>query len=119
MEYVIPDPNHKRLGDITGVWTEEGWLYLATLVDIYSRTDRGSQYTSQAYQAVLSHYGIELSMSRKANCWANALMESFFGTLKAEFVDRQKLATHQQAKTVIFEYVEVFYNRQRLHSALG
>ena len=154
-DFTTTAPNLKWVGDITGVWTDEGWLYLAALVDIYSRavvgwamdaardeqlvenalwmalvrrqpqagllhhTDRGSQYTSRSYQAVLNYYGIELSMSRKANCWDNALMESFFGTLKAECVDRQSFATHQQAKTVIFEYVEVFYNRQRLHSALG
>lgn len=154
-DFTATAPNQKWVGDITGIWTEEGWLYLSALVDIYSRavvgwamdgirdeqlvenalwmalvrrqpdagllhhTDRGSQYTSHAYQAVLTHYGIELSMSRKANCWDNALMESFFGTLKAECVDRQSFATHQQAKTVIFEYLEIFYNRQRLHSSLG
>lgn len=147
--------NQKWVGNITGVWTEEGWLYLATLEDIYSRrivgwvmsgmrderlvedalwmalvrrqpssgllhhTDRGSQYTSRSYKAVLGHYGIELSMSRKGNCWDNAVMESFFGTLKAEGTDRRSFNTRQEAKTVIFEYIEVFYNRQRLHSSLG
>jgi transposase InsO family protein len=110
-DFTATAPNQKWVGDITGVWTEEGWLYLVTLVDVYSRavvgwardsvrdeqlvenalwmalvrrqpqvgllhhTDRGSQYTSQAYQGVLTHYGIELSISRKANCWDNALME--------------------------------------------
>ncbi len=64
-------------------------------------------------------YGIELSMSRKGNCWDNAVMESFFGTLKTECTDRRKFANRQEAKTVIFEYLEVFYNRQRLHSSLG
>jgi len=154
-DFTASAPNHKWVGDITGIWTEEGWLYLAALVDIYSRavvgwatpavrdeqlvenalwmalvrrqpgagllhhTDRGSQYTSRSYQAVLSHYGIELSMSRKANCWDNALMESFFGSLKVECVDRQIFATRQAAKTAVFEWVESFYNRQRLHSALG
>lgn len=153
-DFVATAPNQKWVGDITGIWTEEGWLYLSALVDIYSRTvvgwamdavrdeqlvenalwmalvrrqpeagllhhtDRGSQYTSRSYQAVLTHYGIELSMSRKANCWDNALMESFFGTLKTECVDRQSYRTRGEAKTVIFEYMEVFYNRQRLHSAL-
>lgn len=149
--------NQKWVGDITGIWTEEGWLYLAALIDLYSRkvvgwamsefrderlvedalwmalirrqpaagsgllhhTDRGSQYTSWSYRGVLSHYGIELSMSRKGNCWDNAAMESFFGTLKVEFCDRKKFKSRQEAKTEIFEYMEVFYNRQRLHSSLG
>jgi putative transposase len=147
--------DQKWVGDITGVWTEEGWLYLAALVDVYSRkvvgwamsgtrdeqlvenalwmalisrqpeaglmhhTDRGSQYTARSYRGVLSHYGIELSMSRPGNCWDNALCESFFGSLKVECTDRYRFATRQQAKTVIFEYLEIFYNRQRLHSALG
>ncbi len=86
-------------------------------------TDRGSQYTSRSYRGVLSHYGIELSisMSRKGNCWGNAAMESFFGTLKVEFCDRKSFKSRQEAKTAIFEYMEreVFYNRQRLHSSLG
>jgi len=149
--------NQKWVGDITGVWTDEGWLYLAALVDLYSRkvvgwamsefrderlvedalwmalirrqpavgsgllhhTDRGSQYTSRSYRGVLSHYGIDLSMSRKGNCWDNACIESFFGTLKAELCDRKKFKSRQEAKTEIFEYMEVFYNRQRLHSSLG
>ena len=149
--------NQKWVGDITGVWTEEGWLYLAALVDLFSRkvvgwamselrderlvedalwmaltrrqpvtgsgllhhTDRGSQYTSRSYRGMLEHYGIELSMSRKGNCWDNAAMESFFGTLKVEFCDRKKFKSRQEAKTEIFEYMEVFYNRQRLHSSLG
>jgi transposase InsO family protein len=146
------------MGDITEVWTEEGWLYLSALVDVYSRTvvgwamdvvrdeqlvenalwmalvgcqpeagllhhsDRGSHTpegrTSRAYQAVLTHYGIELRVSRKTNCWDNALMESFFGTLKTECVDRQSYQTRGKAKTVIFEYTSVFYNRPRLHSSL-
>ena len=82
-------------------------------------TDRGSQSTSHSYQVVLAHYGTLLSLSRKANCWDKALLESVFGTLKTECVERQSDKTRQEAKTVIFEYREVFYNRQRLHSALG
>ena len=82
-------------------------------------SDRGSQYTSQRYQALLKQYGIELSMSGKANCWHNALMESFFGTVKTECVEQQCFATRRQAKTILFDYLEVFYNRQRLHSSLG
>ncbi|WP_425607652.1 IS3 family transposase [Candidatus Chlorohelix allophototropha] len=141
--------------NITGVWTNEGWLYLAALLDIYSRkvvgwslganrdealveralvmalerrkpgkgllhhTDRGSQYTSRGYQGLLEQYGIETNMSRKGDCWDNALMESFFGTLKVECTDRYKFESRREAKTVIFEYMEVFYNRKRLHSALG
>jgi putative transposase len=141
----------------TGVWTDEGWLYLAALVDLYSRkvvgwamselrderlvedalwmalirrqpatgsgllhhTDRGSQYTSRSYRGVLQHYGSDLSMSRKGNCWDNAVIESFFATLKAELCDRKKFKSRQEAKTEIFEYMEVCYNRQRLHSSLG
>lgn len=82
-------------------------------------SDRGSQYTSAAYRARLARYGITVSMSRKGECYDNALMESFFGTLKAECVDRHDFQTHAQAHTVLFDYLEVFYNRQRLHSALG
>lgn len=154
-DFTAAGPNQKWVGDITGIWTAEGWLYLAALVDVYSRrvvgwamgaerdarlvevafemavhhrqpasgllhhTDRGSQYTSGTYQAVLAQYEMEVSMSRKGNCWDNALMESFFGTLKVECVDRYRFGTRQQAKTTIFEYIEIFYNRQRRHSALG
>jgi putative transposase len=136
--------DQKWLSDITGVWTDEGWLYLAALVDVYSRkvvgwamsgtrdeqlvenalwmaligrqpgaglvhhSDRGSQYTARSYREVLEHYGIELSMSRKGNCWDNALCESFFGSLKVECTDRYRFTTRPQAKTVIFEYPPVF-----------
>lgn len=153
-DFTASQPNQKWVGDITGVWTEEGWLYLAALEDIYSRrivgwaisevrdeklvedtlwmafirrqpgsgllhhTDRGSQYTSHAYRSVLEHFGVELSMSRKGNCWDNAVMESFFGTLKAECCDRYRFKSRQEAKTAIFEYMKVFYNQQRLHSTL-
>jgi transposase InsO family protein len=82
-------------------------------------TDRGSQYTSGGYQALLEQYKVLVRMSRKGNCWDNALLESFFGTLKVECVDRQLFETRREARTVIFEYMEVFYNRQRLHSSLG
>ncbi len=148
-------PNEKWVADITGVWTQQGWLYLAGIVDCYARlvvgwamsalrdealvtaalqmalgrrqlstvlihhSDRGSQYTSGAYRALLADHGIILSMSRKGDCWDNALMESVWGTLKSECGERYVFATHQEARTVLFEYIEVFYNRQRLHSALG
>jgi transposase InsO family protein len=154
-EFEAEAPNHKWAGDITGIWTSEGWLYLAVLLDIYSRmvvgwamgaqrdgklvedalnmallkrkpepgllhhSDRGSQYTSLSYRAKLEQAGIEISMSRKGNCYDNALVESFNGTLKSECVDRQSFTTRSQARGVVFEYLEVFYNRQRLHSSLG
>jgi transposase InsO family protein len=154
-DFTATKPDQKWVGDITGVWTREGWLYLAALVDIYSRkvvgwamganrdealverallmalerrnpseglshhSDRGSQYTSGGYQALLEQYKVLVSMSSKGNCWDNALMESFFGTLKVECVDRQTFETRREARTIIFEYMEVFYNRQRLHSSLG
>lgn len=147
--------NEKWVADITAIPTTAGWLYLAAIVDVFSRavvgwamdrrrderlvlgalhmalarrqpdpgvlhhSDRGSQYTSGSYQALLAQHGLVVSMSRKGNCYDNAVMESFFGTLKAECVDRQTFATPEAAQRGIFEYVEVFYNRQRLHSALG
>ena len=82
-------------------------------------SDRGSQYTSQAYQGQLEHIGAVVSMSRKGNCWDNATMESFFGTLKEECVGNQIYSSHQQARQALFEYLEIYYNRQRRHSALG
>jgi putative transposase len=140
---------------ITGIGTAEGWLYLAAIVDIYSRlvvgwamskqrdeqlviqaakmaitqrrpgaglvhhSDRGSQYTSQGYLAVLKATEIQVSMSNKGDCYDNALMESFFGTLKEECVERQSYQTRAEARSSVFEYIEVFYNRQRRHSSLG
>jgi transposase InsO family protein len=148
-------PNTKWVADITGVWTMQGWLYLAVVLDIFSRmvvgwamdahreavlvenalqmalarrhpepgllhhSDRGSQYTCQDYQALLAHSGIIVSMSRKGDCYDNALMESFNGTLKTECVERESYQTRSQARQSIFEYLEAFYNRQRLHSSLG
>jgi len=143
------------LGDITYIPTEEGWLYLAGVMDRYSRrivgwamdqnldtelvlrawemartqrqpapelvfhSDRGSQYASREFRQALATSQTQPSMSRKANCYDNAAMESFWSTLKLELVYRQSFATRQQAREAIFEYIEVFYNRQRLHSALG
>ena len=147
-------PNEKWAGDITYIATAEGWLYLAAVMDLYSRrivgwamgdtlarslplaalqmaletrqpspgllhhSDRGSQYASQDYQAVLTKYQIQGSMSRAGNCYDNAPIESFFGTLKTELVHHRHYATRAEAKTDIFEYIEVFYNRFRRHSAL-
>jgi putative transposase len=142
--------------DITYVPTEEGWLYVAVLLDACSRhvvgwamadhlraelaesalymaltarrpaggelvhhTDRGCQYTAACYQAVLAAHGVTCSMSRPANCLDNAMAESFFATLKTELVDRQVWPTRRAARQAIFEWIEVFYNRQRRHSALG
>jgi transposase InsO family protein len=81
-------------------------------------SDQGSQYTSAVYQSILTAMNIQLSMSRVGNCYDNAVVESSFGTLKTECVTHQ-FATHAQARTTIFEYIEVWYNRQRLHSTLG
>jgi transposase InsO family protein len=151
--------NQKWVADITAIPTRSGWLYLAAILDVYSRciigwamdrvrderlavtalqmalarrrpgpgllhhSDRGSQYTSGSYQALLAQQGIAVSMSRKGNCYdnalMNALMESFFGTLKAECVERHTFQTQDDAQRRVFEYLEVFYNRQRVHSALG
>lgn len=148
-------PNEKWVGDILGLWTNEGYLYLAALLDTYSRlvvgfamsawrdedlvtaalrmalgrrvvgevlihhTDQGSQYTAADYLARLAAHGISVSMSRKGDCYDNAMMESFFSTLRAECTERQRYRSRAEARTAVFEYIEVFYNRQRLHSSLG
>ena len=82
-------------------------------------SDRGSQYASEDYQKALDARGIQCSMSRKGNCWDNVEVESFFSTLKQELVYTTDFATHEQARLALFEYIEVFYNRQRRHSTLG
>lgn len=144
------------VGDITYVPTDEGWLYVAVLLDAYSRrvvgwsaadhlrtelalealmmalgrrrpasrvlvhhTDRGCQYTAHRYQATLAAHGITCSMSRAGNCYDNAPAESFFASFKGELIDRWRWPTRLAARRAIFEYLEVFYNRQRRHSALG
>ena len=153
--FTVEAPNRVWAGDITYVWTLEGWLYLAVLLDLYSRrvvgwamsqritvelteqaltmalakraptagllhhSDCGSQYAATSYQRVLDEYGLIPSMSRKGNCWDNACVESFFGTLKRELVYHRHYATRDEARQDIFEYIEVFYNRQRRHSTLG
>lgn len=154
-QFTVEAPNQVWAGDLTYVWTTEGWLYLAVLLDLYSRrvigwamsnrltvdlaegaltmalanrtplggllhhSDRGSQYAATRYQQVLVTHGITASMSRKGNCWDNACVESFFGTLKRELVYHRRYVTREEAKQDIFEYIEVFYNRQRRHSTLG
>ena len=148
-------PNERWTSDITYIPTQEGWLYLAVVMDLYSRkiigwamssnmkeslvlnalrmalfnrkinsglllhSDRGVQYASYSYQALLKQNNIQCSMSRKGNCWDNAAMESFFHTLKTECVHHEKYETRDQAKKSVFDYIEVFYNRQRKHSYLG
>jgi putative transposase len=149
-------PDRLWVGDITYVPTDEGWLYVATLLDACSRrvvgwamadhlrtelaegalrmaltrrrpaagelvhhTDRGCQYTADRYQAVLAAYGVTCSMSRRGDCYDNAMAESFFATLKAELIDRQTWPTRRAARQAIFAWIEVFYNRRRRHSALG
>ena len=87
--------------------------------DLIQHTDRGSQYTAAAYRALLGAHGVTASMSRTGDCYDNALAESFFATLKTELIDRQPWPTHRAARQAIFEWIEGFYNRQRLHSALG
>ena len=87
--------------------------------ELLHHSDRGSQYCSASYRGLLSGNGIRCSMSRKGNCWDNAVMESFFATLKKELVHQERYETRSAAKRNIFEYIEVFYNRERLHSSLG
>src|SRR5687768_4881457 len=91
----------------------------APAADLLHHSDRGCQYASEAYRAQLAHHGIEVSMSRRGNCYDNAVVESFFGTLKQELVHGAAWATLAEARAAIHDYIEVFYNRQRLHSALG
>ena len=153
-DFDIKEPNKVWLADITYISTIEGWLYLATIMDLGCRrikgwsmsnrltkelaldalkmaicnnpnssgvihhSDRGSQYASADYQKLLKSNGLISSMSRKGNCWDNAPMESFFHTLKTEWVYGLKYHTRQEAKASLFEYIEIFYNRQRRHSAL-
>lgn len=148
-------PNQVWTSDITYLWTEEGWLYLAIVLDLFNRevvgwslkprmtadivtdaltmarfrqrpapglihhSDRGSQYASRAFQAKLNEYGMRCSMSRKGNCWDNAPTESWFNSFKNERVFGERFATRDDMKAMAFEYIEVFYNRQRLHSTLG
>ena len=154
-QFAVAAPNRVWAGDITYVWTTEGWLYLAVVLDLYSRrviawgmrsrltqelataaltmavehrrpahgvlhhTDRGSQYAATTYRALLAEHGLTASMSRRGNCWDNAVVESFFHTLKTEHVHHQRYRTREEARQDIFEWIEVFYNRVRRHSTLG
>lgn len=152
-EFYALAPDQKWVSDITYIETAEGWLYLASILDLFSRkvvgwamadhmeaslvedalqmalqqrqpeagllhhSDQGRQYTSVGYQNRLANARCQVSMSRTGNCYDNAAMESFFGTLKTECAT-QPFATRAQARTAIFEFIEAWYNRQRLHSSL-
>ena len=153
-DFTADGPNQKWVTDITYIDTAEGWLYLAPVLDLYSRmvvgwamadhmetslvedalcmalarrrpapgwihhSDQGGQYTSEIYQQHLTDHHCQVSMSRVGNCYDNATMESFIATLKKECVTYQ-FATREEARAAIFEYIEVWYNRRRLHSSLG
>ena len=148
-------PNEQWGADISYIWTREGWLYLAVVIDLYARrvvgwavsdrlhtdlalralrralavrrpaagllhhSDRGSQFCSLAYQAELRRYGLLISMSGKGNCYDNAMVETFFKTLKSELVWRTAFQTRAEAKTALARYIDGFYNPVRRHSALG
>lgn len=154
-DFTAQTPNQKWVSDITYVWTQEGWLYLAVILDLFSRkvvgmamshrlkkelvlvafhqalarregqrphfhhSDKGCQYTSKAFQALLKKHGITASMSGTGNCFDNAVAESFFHTLKTEHIYFEDYETREQAKASIFDYVEIFYNNQRRHSFLN
>ena len=154
-DFSATGPNQKWAGDISYIWTNEGWLYLAVVIDLYSRrvigwavsnrmkrdlairaldmavalrrppkgcihhTDRGSQYCSGDYQKRLKRHGFLVSMSGKGNCYDNSMVETFFKSLKAELIWRQKWETRRQAEGAIFQYINGFYNPRRRHSSLG
>jgi len=148
-------PNRRWVSDITYISTAQGWLYLAVVMDLFSRrivgwsmsrwmsrgivvnalkmaiearrpepglihhSDRGGQYTSEAFRTELARYGIECSMSSTGNCYDNAVVESFFGVLKRERVNRVRYRTREEARRDLFHYIEVFYNRKRRHGYCG
>ena len=154
-QFEIDCPNKVWVSDITYIWTSEGWLYLAGVLDLYSRrivgwsmshriteqltldalnqavthrqppkgllhhSDQGKQYASKNYQKLLKNQRMICSMSRKGDCWDNAVMESFFGTLKTELIYHEKFITREDAKLTIFDYIEMFYNCKRRHSSLS
>jgi len=154
-EFEAAAPNHVWVSDITYIKTGEGWLYLAAILDVYSRkivgwsmnkkqskelvssalsmaikqqrvknkvilhSDQGSQYSSYEYQQECKKYGFIQSMSNRGNCYDNAMMESFFHTLKTERIYCERYQTRDEAKKSIFEYIEIIYNRKRLHSGIG
>ena len=155
-EFTVGAPNRVWASDISYVWTGEGWLYLAVVIDLYARkvvgwamdrritsalvcdalrmalwrrrpargqlihhSDRGIQYASRTFRGLLKAYGIAGSMSRKGDCWDNAVVESFFGSLKSERVLWRHYQTREEARQDILDYIVMFYNSRRLHSFLG
>ena len=154
-KFEVTEPNRVWTSDITYIWTAEGWLYLAVVMDLFNRrivgwsmnnritrglvmdalrmafwlrhpvsglifhSDRGSQYCSDDVQKLLKAYGALSSMSRKGDCWDNAVTESFFGTLKTERVFFSNYKTRDEARRDIVDYIEMFYNSKRRHSYLG
>jgi putative transposase len=154
-DFTATAPNRLWVSDITYIWTWEGWLYLAAVMDVYNReivgwtlykrmtkelvvnallkalekrdpepglifhSDRGSQYASHRVRRVLNAWKIHQSMSGKGDCFDNAIMESFFSSVKKELVHLRTFHSRSQAKSYVFDYIEIFYNRQRRHSALN
>ena len=154
-DFTADAPNQKWCGDITYLWTPEGWLYLATVLDLFSRkvigwsmnnhmtaelvcdalqmalrrrsypagiiahTDRGSQYCSKAYQRLIKKYALRCSMSKKGDCFDNACAETFFHTLKVEAIHGENIPTRELMREMVFDFIELDYNRDRMHSALG
>jgi putative transposase len=153
--FQAPAANRKWIADFTYVWTAEGWLYVAAVVDLFSRrvvgwsmsaamtsqfvtdalvmaiwrrgkpdallhhSDRGSQYTSEQFQKLMTDHGVTCSMSRSGNVWDNAAMESFFSSLKTERTARKTYRTRDEARADVFDYIECFYNTKRRHSTIG
>ena len=154
-QFTAQAPNQKWVADFTYIWTAEGWLYVAGVMDLFSRrvvgwsmsatmtaqlvtdallmaiwhrgkpdallhhSDRGSQYTSTPFQKLMADNGVRCSMSRSGNVWDNAVMESFFSSLKTERVARKVYRTRDQARADVFDYIECFYNPSRRHSTIG
>jgi len=154
-QFTVQAPNQKWVADFTYIWTAEGWLYVACVLDLFSRrvvgwsmsatmtaqlvtdalvmaiwrrgkldallhhSDRGSQYTAELFQKLMADHGVTCSMSRSGNVWDNAVMESFFSSLKTERIARKVYQTRDQARADVFDYVERFYNPTRRHSTIG
>jgi len=154
-KFQVDDKNFVWVCDVSYFWTQNGWVHLAIVMDLFSRkivgwsmsnrvykeltqsafkmaienrepnntvlhhSDQGAEYTNKDYQSLLKKNQMNVSMSRRANCYDNAVAESFFKTIKSELTRNQKYATQDEARSAIFEYIEVFYNRKRIHSTLG
>lgn len=154
-DFTATAPDRKWAADLTYVPTDQGWLYVSVVIDLFSRkvvgwsmsddlkahgvaealamavrrrrpqeglvhhSDRGVQYACELYRSTLEEHGIAASMSRAGNCYDNAAVESFFGTLKGELVDREHYRTREEARASVFEWIECWYNRRRRHSSLG